>query len=338
MIDSKYRSYVRKIKAKHIFYVVIILQLSLIFTLGFKDNLQTENQKYEKSQVQNVERTNLHTRDIENLDFGLKKNLNITHIGYMYKIPGYRVVTNSQGFRDAEFNKSKPDDAFRIAFVGDSFTFGWGVNRSDIFVQIIEDRLQKSIKDKRVQVYNFAVPGYQPDNERNMIKHRVVEYNPDLVLIGFTMDEDINPVELNEKFREKKQNYVQSLKQKNLSEKQIRVRIERKHAKLITRQLRDENFEHSWERIEKPYRGINNLSRKYDFKVGVFYSDYRRLSNQSEALEKLTKELGWNYIEPAMSQEEYNKYWVSSKDAHINAQGHRRIADLIYKDVAKIVE
>ena len=51
----------------------------------------------------------------------------------------YRV--NSLGFRDREFPKEKPAGELRVLAIGDSFTFGAGVQLDDCWVQLLERRL-----------------------------------------------------------------------------------------------------------------------------------------------------------------------------------------------------
>lgn len=56
--------------------------------------------------------------------------------------PEYRVqyFINSLGYRDREFTIEKPSDTYRIAVVGDSVTFGVGVELEETFVKGIERR------------------------------------------------------------------------------------------------------------------------------------------------------------------------------------------------------
>jgi lysophospholipase L1-like esterase len=49
---------------------------------------------------------------------------------------------NSLGCRDDEWAPEKPPDTYRIAFIGDSFTYGWGIeDEADRFADLIERRL-----------------------------------------------------------------------------------------------------------------------------------------------------------------------------------------------------
>jgi hypothetical protein len=52
---------------------------------------------------------------------------------------------NALGCRDEEWPVHKPPGTYRIAFVGDSFTYGWGVEREEErFTELVQDRLNPS--------------------------------------------------------------------------------------------------------------------------------------------------------------------------------------------------
>src|SRR3989344_1702591 len=62
------------------------------------------------------------------------------------------VKTNSYGFRDNEFNITENG----IILLGDSITFGHGVEQDETFAQILENDLSS----KGIEVYNLGVVGY----------------------------------------------------------------------------------------------------------------------------------------------------------------------------------
>jgi hypothetical protein len=95
---------------------------------------------------------------------------------------------NSMGFRGAEVARAKPPGTFRIVGVGDSFTFGTGVRAEDTFLAVLERELNKNNSD-RFEVINLGVPGYDTDNEVNMILARGVPLAPDLVIICFFLND-----------------------------------------------------------------------------------------------------------------------------------------------------
>src|SRR5579883_2523558 len=100
------------------------------------------------------------------------------------------VSVNQDGFRDRDFTVEKPAGTFRIACVGDSYTFGWGVNVEDSFPKQLEQSLGKK---RPVEVLNFGVMGYNADQCRVTLEQVALKYQPDLVIYSFYWD-DLLPV------------------------------------------------------------------------------------------------------------------------------------------------
>lgn len=96
------------------------------------------------------------------------------------------IKINSDGFRDKEFSREKAPGIFRIAVVGDSVTFGWRQRLEDTYPKKLEQLLQAHNKSTiQFEVLNFGIGGYNAEQEIELIKTKVLLYNPDLILIGF---------------------------------------------------------------------------------------------------------------------------------------------------------
>jgi hypothetical protein len=109
--------------------------------------------------------------------------------------------TNSQGLRDKEYSIEKSDDSFRVAVVGDSFTMAAGINIEESYHSLLEERLNKDQKNIVYEFINFGVAGYYLRQYLAIIVHKVLKFNPDLILIGFCADNDheLPPDEMFEK-------------------------------------------------------------------------------------------------------------------------------------------
>ena len=104
-----------------------------------------------------------------------------------FKSVPYR--SNALGMRDAEVSPGKPTDVLRIAFLGDSFTFGWGVEVAQGYADLLEGLLQQRLEaagdTRRVEVLNFGVPGYNTATEVACLEHKALPLKPDLILLQY---------------------------------------------------------------------------------------------------------------------------------------------------------
>jgi lysophospholipase L1-like esterase len=100
---------------------------------------------------------------------------------------------DGQGYRSPEFSP-RAKKPVRILAVGDSFTFGWGVEADEAYPQRLE-RLLAAPLGADVEVINagFAA-GYSPDTYYLFLKKRGMLLNPDLIVIGFFVGNDIDHV------------------------------------------------------------------------------------------------------------------------------------------------
>jgi lysophospholipase L1-like esterase len=97
----------------------------------------------------------------------------------------YRI--NQDGLRDTDYSRTKPISTFRIAAVGDSCTFGLGVELEETWPKQLETELQKT--KSRIEVINFGVMGYNTTQEAERIQDKVLDYSPDLIIIGYSLND-----------------------------------------------------------------------------------------------------------------------------------------------------
>lgn len=95
---------------------------------------------------------------------------------------------NSAGIRGPEATRKKPQGVWRIAMIGDSVTYGLGVEVEQTFPSLLESELNPADTGP-VEVLNFGVPGYNSFQEYTLLRKRVLDYEPDLVVMTFTPDD-----------------------------------------------------------------------------------------------------------------------------------------------------
>lgn len=100
----------------------------------------------------------------------------------------YRI--NADGFRDIARERARSGDALRIGVLGDSIAFGYGVEVGDRFTEQLEAELRR-LSGRAVEVLNFGVAGYNAYNEAALFIGLLADYELDLVLVQFCVN-DLN--------------------------------------------------------------------------------------------------------------------------------------------------
>lgn len=103
-----------------------------------------------------------------------------------------KLKVNCHGFRGNEVSKKKPADTFRIMILGDSSAFGYGVNQKEVFASVLEDKLSRKYRDRKIEVINAAVPGYTTFSTLNFFRGKGVGFNPDAIIISHNNDPDFD--------------------------------------------------------------------------------------------------------------------------------------------------
>ncbi len=98
--------------------------------------------------------------------------------------------TNSWGFRGKEFSFSKTS-AIRIAFLGDSFTFGEGVKYEDTYPEKSAELLNRKYGSENIsfESYNFGVGGYNTQQSLFLLENLALKTRPDIIVLGYTLND-----------------------------------------------------------------------------------------------------------------------------------------------------
>ncbi|MEN9785917.1 MAG: hypothetical protein RLZZ299_1181, partial [Pseudomonadota bacterium] len=93
----------------------------------------------------------------------------------------FRVRTNADGLRTT-LARARTPGIGRLAFLGDSTAFGWGVDEGGTFADGLATRLrERGLAD--VEVLNAAQPGYSTVQAVRLYEEVVESYAPDLVVL-----------------------------------------------------------------------------------------------------------------------------------------------------------
>jgi len=285
---------------------------------------------------------------------------------------GVRVRINAAGFRDREFSEKKKKNVFRIIGLGDSVTFGAGVQIEDTYLKQLETMLNKASLQRNFEVLNMGVPAYNTYQESIYLKEKGLQYQPDLLILGFVLN-DIDVLNPN------------WTKDRELDS---------------PRQFRNSVVRDSEPRIFSLYRYLKNksqllyfllmrvsaLAKKYDLPIeteSIYYRDAYKDGNEGwkiatdslrdiaaigkkngcpllvvifpffvnlddsymwaeahSAIVSFCKREGIRVIDlfPYFKGRDGSEFWISLTDSHPNAEAHRIVAQAIYEEIKKIIE
>ena len=130
-------------------------------------------------------------RYVINPGYGVRANQ--PNVRTRHYVPGdyeVRISTNSAGMRgQREYPVERVAGKRRILMLGDSFTFGYGVNDQEVVSAVLEDLLNARSPGS-AEVINLAVSGFGQAEELVTWQNRASAYRPDIVVL-FYFDNDI---------------------------------------------------------------------------------------------------------------------------------------------------
>lgn len=97
-----------------------------------------------------------------------------------------RVRVNAQGFRGADFARTKGPDTRRILFLGDSFGFGVGVDEPHTVTSRLSELVNGDAEltsGHHVDVLNLSISGYSTDQEILTFESDGAPLDPDVVIL-----------------------------------------------------------------------------------------------------------------------------------------------------------
>ena len=256
---------------------------------------------------------------------------------FSWTIDGVRSTyrSNIQGFRsNSDFDQWDPRT--KIVLVGDSFTWRTGVEYEDTFGALIKSELHGCF------VYNLAMPGFGIDQMWMSVRHQALPMKPNLIVIGLIND-----------------NFTRSLNAYRNGEGLNKPTFKLYNSKLLYKTTEDRPNclfryleHHSW-----LYTAGRIMS--YDLAFRIPFSEwwflnkaildaiqtdcrenhvpvlFMRLPTKSqrrfETLRSYMQNVGANYIDLSDPDLSLPKDIYFPVDSHINAKGHKYVANAILK-------
>jgi len=94
------------------------------------------------------------------------------------------VAVNAGGYIGTYYPPERAPDTFRIVLLGDSMSFGFGVDYEQSWAYRLEQGLNR-VASRRIELLNFSVPGFNTYMEYESYRQLAVRYRPDHVLVGY---------------------------------------------------------------------------------------------------------------------------------------------------------
>ena len=94
---------------------------------------------------------------------------------------------NEWGFREGDVSRFKSPGTYRIAIIGDSYTYGQGILVDGRFSNLLQYELNKS--NGRYEVRNFGRPGAETDDHLQILNEVVLDLSPDFVLLQWSVND-----------------------------------------------------------------------------------------------------------------------------------------------------
>lgn len=106
--------------------------------------------------------------------------------------------SNSQGYMDSEHTKQKPAGVYRIVIIGDSVAQGWEILPALSFAKVLERELNTAADSTAAhppfEIIVLARLGYSTSQELVLFEEEAFEYDPDLILWSYCLNDPAHPV------------------------------------------------------------------------------------------------------------------------------------------------
>ncbi len=237
--------------------------------------------------------------------------------------PPFKVQINNRGLRDSSFNLEKSENTFRILVIGDSLTFGYGINRSDVYIERLERELNEEFS-KKIQVINAGVPGYGMKDKYLLLKHKGLQYNPDLIVVTVNSNDGRSREKLNKMQKQAREKVRTESQNHSWTENEIRERIRKESYRIESQYIQNQPIENTSFRYLEVIRKTS-----HNHNTPLIYYRVDKLPDKARRyLDQWSEETNSSvYNVPKKFQSRRNKFRISRWDGHPNAMGHQLLAE-----------
>jgi len=321
---------INKLEKLFCLFIIVLLEIGIIISLY--TSLKNEGGLTVYEVIYQIKSNN------SILIYELKPNWEQKFYGYEIRLPNITTIKiNSDGFRDREFSIEKPNNTFRIICLGDSFTFGQGVELNESYPKVLERKLNSLNNGVKYEVLNFGVPGYNTWQEVEMLDVKGLKYSPDMVIFGYVHNDIVNTTLINEILEKTWKEHEDELNRLS-PEKQKIKRVEISDSLLpLFASFENKNYDEIIEILKPSAEKLTNKTKEKSIKIIITNVAIFTPETHLRALKNISLENGWymtdNVFSSVTAPDTLSLY--PKKDPHPNPFAHELIANGIFNYLIK---
>lgn len=249
--------------------------------------------------------------EIPDLVYELKPNIDTCYYGA-------RVTTNAEGLRaPRSYERPKPEGTYRVLLLGDSQTFGQGVDFEETYGYKLQVELAARAGERTVEVINGGVDGYNTYQEAAFLVGHGLSYEPDCIIILFIG----NDLEL--------PGFLAQSDDPMAADRSYLVALFREITSGQTRVPEEYASSIGLKAYESSLRVIARAAKAHSIPVLNFADKNDRMNALSdpaawERIDEIQAHLG--ITAPTFKIPWSDEYWLSDDNHHMNPLGHSEIA------------
>jgi lysophospholipase L1-like esterase len=265
---------------------------------------------------------------------------------------------NSLGFRDEEHSFEKAPGTFRILGLGDSFMYGAGADYEDTLLVVLEKLLNSRLgRRPKVEIIKAGISRYFATPERKLLEGYGPSYKPDLILLGFNINDIGDAVEGEAAVTIDSSGYMTTKEAKRVGstgrflymyshffrtvwDLAVTQPLAFQHGVDFLEVIKGRGrYESSWKELEDEYLRMDRFAKSINSKLVITYLPSRQSWKDEhnyveQRLKGFAKSNGIPYLDILTELRLLNYddlFWKI--DNHPNGAGYRKMAEILFQRI-----
>jgi len=251
-----------------------------------------------------------------------------------YKLLPFK--TNSSGLRDQEYPLNKPENTYRIAVLGDSFTMAEGVAIENAYHSLLEERFNQLDGDFKYEFINFGVAGYSLLQYVSTINKKVLQFKPDAILVGFCAanDSELPNMEVFKqpyKVKSERNGFFHFHSLELLGD------IYKSYYKKLRGRIPGYDADLSY--MDEKFKELAEISARHNVPILIAYIDNKAASIDFKHVSDIASKYQLEFVDATgnFTQDIQPEHIIYLTDRHPNAAANKILADNLYPRIADFI-